>query len=95
MAVIDRVTTNKAVDHMSSTLHGVDIDWGLVIGPAVDAAKKALTKEIWEWIDEDPNRTVFKIKIDTKVWFVPVKINWKVKAKDAIPLIQLIFGERP
>jgi len=71
------------------------VDWKLIWDVAKDAAIDALGVEIWEWLDEDPNRVVFEIEVDTKIWFIPIKIDWDVKAKHAEPLIKFIFGDRP
>jgi hypothetical protein len=71
------------------------VDWGLIAALGMEAVKEALRREVWAWIDANPDAVVFRVNVNTKVWFVPIKIRWAVKARDAEPFVKFILGERP
>lgn len=98
MALIDQVGHKAVTEEMRSqglVLADAGIDWDLILAPAVGAALKALRREVWEWVDGNPKSVIFKVKVNVKVWFVPVRVNWKVLAKDAEPFVEFILGPRP
>jgi hypothetical protein len=97
MALIDNVTASRVRSHaamsgssfVTPSLPG--IDWDDVLEPIIATAKKALAQEIWEWLDANPDKTIFRIKV--KVWVLP--INWSVKSKDAAKFVEFLLGPRP
>lgn len=96
MALIDNVTIRQSALRSSVPAYlGAGIDWDLVAATGLKAVKEALRREIWEWIDAHPDEVIFRVNVDTKVWILPIKIRWAVKARDAEPFVEFILGSRP
>lgn len=98
MALVDNVTVARVKRQAGAglaDLGGPEIDWDLILAPALKAAKEALRREVWEWLDAHPGETIFRVRVDTKVWFIPVHINWSVTASDAADFVSFLLGPRP
>ena len=96
MALIDQINQfdiqkTKAAQKFASQ----DIDWGLLASLGWDVFKEALAEKVWGAIKEDPKQVIFRLKINTQVWFIPIKLNWKVRAGDLGPVIKWILGDPP
>lgn len=91
MALLETVQLTRA--DLIGIIPGVDVDVDVILEPDPKAYLAAQRRTIEEWINEDPDRVVFKIRVKaTVLWVINQRKTVKVRARDLRPLLKLWYG---
>lgn len=83
MAAINEVNLGRVIHtNVDRTL-----PWGDLLDQIVEAARKAISDDMWRWFDQNSNMKIFTFK----KWI----FSWTLKLHDLEFLFFLLFGERP